>query len=100
MPGEREMLVALAERVERASGPDDDLSQKAHLELGWHSRRVTRLGLNGRTPGSYLWFPPNAEWGATGRKKLPCLSGPKVRKRVAEALRHLAAQPRGEGGDV
>ena len=91
---DREALMALAERAEKATGPDRALSEKAHEALGWRERLVTRLGLSGRTKGSYMWFTPADGW-RKPRRNLPCLSGPLVRKRVAAALRAHAATNEG-----
>ncbi len=86
------ILRSLIERVEAATAPDRDLTEQAHKALGWHQRRVTSLGLRGRTPGSYLWFEPRATIDARGRRYLPCVSGPINRRRIAADLRLRAAQ--------
>jgi hypothetical protein len=52
-------LIALAERVEGASGPDWRLDEQIAEALGWYWRKETRLGLNGRTPGRMVWRKPN-----------------------------------------
>lgn len=83
-------LLALADRVEMAREADEELEEEAHIALGWRRQRVTSLGLNGRTPGRWLWFPPDRVWGTKGRYTLPSVKGPVVRKRLVTALRARA----------
>jgi hypothetical protein len=85
-------LLRLAELCEKADGPDRELDAKIAPHLGWHQRVVTRLGLNGRTPGSWLWFEDGAPWGTPGRRNPPSFSGPRRRKATVAALRARAAQ--------
>jgi hypothetical protein len=55
-------LIALAERVEGRSKPDRDLDYEVAEALGGQVRRVSRIGLSGRSPGSWrvFWPPSNA----------------------------------------
>ncbi len=55
----RHALLALAKRVEEGSGPDRDMDWDIAEALGASIRRVTGLGLNGRTPGSMRAFWPH-----------------------------------------
>lgn len=54
-------IAELIKRVERARRTDRDLDQDVATALGASIRRVTRLGLNGRTPGSYRAFFPYSD---------------------------------------
>lgn len=49
-------LSELIERVEKLDGPDRDVDEAIVEAMGGHVRRVSRLGLNGRSPGSYRAF--------------------------------------------
>lgn len=91
-------LLELAARVEALSGPDRDKALDALVapHLGWSERKVTGLGLNGRTLGRMLWFLFPSPWGSKG-KPLPNLTGPRKRATTAGALRALAPS-HGEGG--
>ena len=84
-------LLSLAERCERAAGADRELDAEIAVAFGWRQRRVTRLGLNGRTPGSWLWFAPDEKWGDKGRRHPPSFAGPRKREDTAAALRARAA---------
>jgi hypothetical protein len=88
----REEMMELADRCEKASRPDRELDAEIPVTFDWYQRRVTRLGLNGRTPGSVLWFPPDAPWSYTGRRHPPAFSGPRNRARIAAALRSRAQE--------
>ena len=59
-------LVALRERVAGLTGADRDLDEDIATALGGIVRRVTRIGLNGRTPGSYRVFWPGRDNGGRG----------------------------------
>jgi len=90
-------LDPLIDRVESAVGPDRELDREIGEALGWHQRKVTGLGMNGRTPGRWLWFPPfdpNASW-PQKPKTLPAFTGPRKRAATLAALRSLSSQ--GEG---
>ena len=79
-------LLELAARLE--GGEESlELDVLCAEALDWRQRRVTGLGLNGRTPGSDLWFPPFAPWGTKGSRRPPHFSGPRKRKWAAAALR-------------
>lgn len=54
------VLRDLLERVRAAKGPDWRLDEEILSVLGWNVRRVTGLGLNGRTPGSVRAWPPGS----------------------------------------
>lgn len=84
-------LLALADKVGGLSGPDRDKALDLLIapHLGWSERKVTALGLKGRTPGRLLWFFYPAPWGSKG-KPLPNLTGPRKRVATAQALRALA----------
>jgi len=57
-------LRELIERVEKRTGRDRDLDMEIAEALGGSVRRVSRLGLNGRSPGSYRVFWPHSDcWG-------------------------------------
>lgn len=85
-------MVDLAARIERAEGPGSlELDIEAAELLGWHERRVTGLGLNGRTRGSMLWFPDFAPIGTKGRRRPPRFSGPRMRAATAAAIRARSA---------
>jgi len=86
-------LEELAARCEAATGADRELDVEIAIALGWHQRRVTRLGLNGRTPGSDLWFPPHAPWGHKGYRNPPAFSGSRKRAAIAAALRTKKDHP-------
>ena len=77
----------LSDQVEAATGADRELDALIALALGWRERRVGRLGLSGRTPGSFLWFPPDETLGMKGRVRPPAFTGPRKRKDTAAALR-------------
>lgn len=79
-------MLKLAEIV-AASGPNERLDAEVAEALGWRQRRVTRLGLNGRTPGSDLWFSPTDGFGTPGRRKPPRFTGPRKRAATIAALR-------------
>ena len=87
-------LLALAERLDRETGNRDDDAMVA-LALGWTQRRVTRLGINGRTPGSMRWFSPVAHFGYQGTRNPPRFTGPRHRLATAAALRARAATEQG-----
>lgn len=67
--------------------------------LGWSQRKVTGLGLNGRTPGRYMWVAPDAPWPV--KTKLPNFLGPRrVRQTISELIcvvDPLPTNSRGEG---
>src|SRR3546814_17660283 len=69
-------LSKLIERVEADGAFDRELNEEVAQVFGWHVRKVTRLGLNGRTPGSWLWFPPNAAFGHKGSRMPHNFIGP------------------------
>ncbi|KNY11868.1 hypothetical protein AKG11_32735 [Shinella sp. SUS2] len=48
-------------RLEKGSGPDRDLDWDIAEALGASIRRVGRLGLNGRSPGSWRAFFPKSD---------------------------------------
>ena len=89
-PTDPEKMIELAERISALGSRDEYLDRQAAMALGWHSRLVTRLGLSGRTPGSWLWFPPDAPWGTPGRRNPPALTGPRKRAETVAALRALS----------
>lgn len=76
----------LLARVEAADGPDGMLDRQVAFALGYRERKVTSLGLNGRTPGRYVWFKPHPE--SNQRVALPRFTGPRKR---AETIRLLKA---------
>jgi hypothetical protein len=79
-------LAGLLQRVER-SGPDGLTDRLVAHALGWHERRVTRIGLNGRTPGQWRWFDPEGH----GPKSLPRFTGPRKRTETSALLKALIA---------
>lgn len=82
----------LLARVEAASGPDRALDAEVALALGYTRRRVTRLGLNGRTPGRLEWFRPYPD--AT-QCSLPSLTGHRNRSRTIDRLHALKDKTHG-----
>ena len=78
----------LADRIE-ASGWSRELDEEAAIALGWQERKVTSLGLNGRTPGRWLWCPPDPPFKP---RRLPRFTGPRMRKWTIELLRKSAAE--------
>lgn len=54
-------MIELAERVERAGKTDRDLDWDVAVALGGQIRKVTGLGLSGRTPGRNRVFWPWTE---------------------------------------
>lgn len=54
-------MQSVIERLEKRDGPDRDLDQDVAEALGASVRRVSKLGLNGRTPGSYRAFWQRAD---------------------------------------
>lgn len=89
----RTALLELADLLESYSLPFNDPALDITIAeaFDWHERRVTGLGLNGRTRGSMLWFPPFAPWGTKGLRKPPRFSGPRRRKATVAELRARAA---------
>ena len=85
-------LSELLERVKTASGADRELDAEVARALGWRERRVTRLGLRGRTPGSYRWFSPDEQWGDKGSATPPRLTGPRGRQRTITLLEAKIAE--------
>lgn len=81
-------LGELLVRVEAATGPDGMLDRQIALALGWRERRVTKLGLNGRTTGGYRWFEPDYPHA----RRLPRFTGPRKRAATLQALRALQSQ--------
>src|SRR3546814_11278401 len=89
----RDDLSSLIERIEADGAFDRELNEEVAQVFGWHVRKVTRLGLNGRTPGSWLWFPPNAAFGHKGSRMPPNFIGPRSRGRPLERLRGMKGHP-------
>ncbi|MGV7119535.1 hypothetical protein [Sphingopyxis sp. 550A] len=85
-------LSSLIERIEADGAFDRGLNEEVAQVFGWHVRKVTRLGLNGRTPGSWIWFPPNAPFGHKGSRMPHNFIGPRSRVRTLERLRALKAR--------
>lgn len=83
----------LAARVEALTEIDPELNERVAEAFGWHVRLVTSLGINGRTPGRWLWFPPYPEVGR-GRAKPPLFIGSRKRASTVVALR---SRVQGEG---
>jgi hypothetical protein len=79
-------LSELLSRVE-AAGADGLLDRQVAIALGWDERRVTRLGLNGRTPGRWEWFAPDSLTSRT----LPRFTGPRKRTATIALLKALIA---------
>lgn len=84
-------LAVLLARVEAAEGPTNRALDLLVAEaLGWSQRKVTGLGLNGRTPGRWLWFAPypnNAR-----PRAIPAFSGPRHRAQTAALLKAKMAE--------
>ncbi len=76
-------LTDLLDRVKACEGADQELNEEAATALGWTRRKVTGLGLNGRTPGRWLWVSPEPPWDA---RRLPNLIGPRRRAATVAAL--------------
>ncbi len=89
---EAERLEDLAARVEAAAGGDRELDERVHEALGWVYRKQTGLGMNGRTPGRWMWFAP--PWNGKGRYILPSVFGSRNRIKYAAALRACAVEAR------
>jgi hypothetical protein len=49
----------LIARLEEAGGGSRELDAEIARAIGWSQRIVTRIGLNGRTPGRLTWFGTN-----------------------------------------
>ena len=94
---EGSVLEALALRVEQATAHDVERDEQVHEALGWRRRKVTSLGMNGRTAGRWLWFPPNAPLGHSGRYVLPSTFGARNGPKYAAALRAASRQSCEEG---
>lgn len=97
-------LESLLARVEAATGPaDSELNELAAKALGWCPRRVSGLGLSGRTRGSVRWFHADQPlikdrtW-TKGRAKPPVLIGPRSKARTIALLRALISQQAQEKG--
>src|SRR3546814_17998772 len=90
-------LSKLIERVEADGAFDRELNEEVAQVFGWHVRKVTRLGLNGRTPGSWLWFPPNDAFGHQGSRMPQPFLGPPSRRRALERSEEGRV---GKGGDI
>jgi len=82
-----EKLDDLIERVRTCEGFDKALNEEVAKALGWTERRVTRLGLNGRTPGRWHWVAPYDPFKVTA--SLPNLIGPRLHSKTLWALRYL-----------
>ncbi|WP_411033372.1 hypothetical protein [Shinella sp. BYT-45] len=54
-------IEAVLARIERSKGTDRDLDWDIAEALGASIRRVSRLGLNGRSAGSYRAFWPDSD---------------------------------------
>lgn len=54
-------IEAVLARIDKRTGPDRDLDWDIAEALGANIRRVSRLGLNGRSPGSYRAFWPKSD---------------------------------------
>lgn len=52
------MVTDTIRRLEKCAGRDRDLDEEIAEALGGSVRRVSRLGLNGRSPGSFRVFWP------------------------------------------
>jgi len=89
-------LTDLIERVE-ACEPSFALDEFCAGHLGWHQRRVTFLGLNGRTPGSDRWFVYPGDNPPKGRARPPHFTGPRRRAATLEALKALQAKEPTDG---
>lgn len=85
-------LLSLAARVEALTGPDRDLDWEIAEARGGQIRRVSRLGLSGRSPGSYRVFWPTTRVPGPGNSIPTYTKTPETRKRAAAALRAKAAQ--------
>ena len=86
-------LLELADRVEAAPKRDRELDREAAEALGWHTRKVTGLGLNGRTPGRIMWVAPEPPWVT---RPLPNMTGPRKKMITAAALRDRAPALEGQ----
>lgn len=53
---DKERIAAVLARLDKGFGPDRDLDWDIAEALGGHVRRVSRIGLNGRSPGSWRVF--------------------------------------------
>lgn len=89
-------LVDLLGRVQAATGPERELDEAVARALGYHTRLVTGLGLNGRTPGSYRWFAPGPQPPGLGAARPPNFTGPRGKSRAAALLQALIANPHGK----
>jgi len=78
-------------RIERGE-TDAQLLEAVAVALGWSQRKVTGLGLNGRTPGRWRWCDPEPPW--TVRAKLPALLGPRSRSETIRKLQALKDAPK------
>jgi hypothetical protein len=77
------------------------LNERVALALGWRTKRVTGLGMNGRTPGRWLWFPPDEVWGTKGRANPPQLLNSKREQTIAALrARHALALSKGSENGI
>lgn len=86
--------LTLIERLEKLTEPDRETDRECAIALGWHERRVSRLGLSGRSPGSWRWFIYPDDTNGKGRAYPPRFSGS---RKKAETIALLRA--RSEGGN-
>lgn len=56
MTHDRDRIIDVLARLDKGFGPDRDLDWDIAEALGGMVRRVSRLGLNGRSPGSWRVF--------------------------------------------
>ena len=81
-------LAKLIEDIEKATGPDWRLDEQVIEALGGHIRRVSRLGLTGRTPGSYRAFFDHSH-PIKGSAIPKYTKTPESRQRIIKRLRAL-----------
>lgn len=87
------------ERLEKGFGRDRDLDWDIAEALGGSIRRVTSLGLNGRTPGTYRVFWPHTDPFGRGAQ-IPYYTKHRDKAKAKLAAYRLSLAERGGDGPV
>lgn len=85
MGKDHEVAAKLLERLNEANAKDWRLDEDV-LRFFGNVRRVSRLGMNGRSPGSYRYFGPNANPFGVGSALPPVTKDEKTRAKWAKKL--------------
>jgi hypothetical protein len=92
----RDCITRLADATKPSRGLDEDIASA----LGGSIRRVSRLGLNGRSPGSYRVFWPHSDLCGPGHAIPYYTKDAASRSRAIRRLEALLAQPEKEEPDA